>query len=654
MAALLVACAVVAAFSRSFTYGFVDYDDVWTLVQNPKFRGLGPAQLEWAFTTIFPGSYQPLTWLSYSVDYSLWGMEAGGYHLTSVLLHAANAALLCSIALRLLPKTRFAEWAAVLAALLFGLHPLRADSVVWISERKDVLSGLFYLLAIRAYVQAPERTRPVLGWFVLALLSKISVLTLPATLLILDVYPLRRLPADPRRWNSRDNRTVLAQKLPFAALSMAAGVFGAYTLRAYGGVRTLSEVSASGRIAMSAYGYSFYAAKTLVPVSLRPFYRLPPDFSPLDPSVLLAAAAGAAFLAAAWAARRRWPAFTVAAANYTLTIAPLLGGVKLGDQLVAEHYGYLPTMGFALAAGAGLFGARTIGAAGLAAAALAGASWTQTGVWRDSRTLWTHTLAVDPGNGLAHTQLAGELMEAGGAPEGAMEHAREAVRLEPRYIAARLNLASLLQRRGSLEEASAQAETAIALDPNLSDSYELLGAIRAEQKRWKDSERLRREALRLDPSAWRPRYNLAVVLAAQGRSRDAEDAYREAIRLDPPNPDAHNNLGMLLAGRGESAAAEEQYRQVLRIKPSYAAAHYNWGNLLSERGEHERAARRYQEAVRLAPALSDARFNLCNTRTRQKRWAEAKGCYREVLRHDPKNADAKRYLALVEAALGRR
>src|SRR5262245_8889798 len=289
--ALGLAVLAAVVFLPALANGFV-WDDDFNFVNNPAYRGLGWPQLRWMFTSAHLGHYIPVTWMTLGLDYLLWGLDPRGYHATSVILHAINAALLYVLTPRM-PAAGWPPWAAeraglrlgaASAALLFALHPLRVESVAWVTERRDVLSGLLSLSTLLAYLRGVHE--PVVWWrrrwswialglFSLALLSKSMVVTLPVVLLVLDVYPLRRLPADPRRWIAAAARPVLAEKIPFGLASLATAVMALASVTEAGAAASLSEVGWAGRAAIVAYGVGFYLWKTLVPIGLAPLYEVP-------------------------------------------------------------------------------------------------------------------------------------------------------------------------------------------------------------------------------------------------------------------------------------------------------------------------------------------------------------------------------------------
>lgn len=476
----LVVASTITAFSPALEAGFVNWDDESNLLLNAHWRGLGWAQWRWAFSTVLNGHYHPLTWLSYGLDFALWGLRPAGYHLTNVLLHALNAALLFAIARRLFLPHRDAALGAAAAALLFALHPLRAESVAWVSERRDVLSGAFYLGTVLLYLQG--RLRAALLCFSASLLSKAMGVTLPLALLILDFHPLGRLRAKAER------RKALLEKLPFLALAALATALGFIAEIPVGAARSLAETPLLERIAVASYGTVFYILKTAAPTGLSHLYPRPASASLAQWPYCGALAASLGLLALGlWALRRR-PALAASLLFYAASLGPVVGLVQFGPHLVADRFSYIPCLGFALLAGGALRGrGRPLRAAAAAlAVALGAASYRQSGFWRDSRALWERAAAADPGNWVAWNYL-GLLALERGSPAEAAGHFEVALAIKPDYGAAHNNLGNALFA---------------------------LGRVERSLKRY-------REAARLSPGHEAVHYNIAKALLKLGRRRDA-------------------------------------------------------------------------------------------------------------------------------------
>src|SRR5215470_2923886 len=382
-----------------------------------------PTNLAWIVSTARMGHWMPLNWISFGLDYVVWGMNPLGYHLTNVLLHAATAAVLYVVAKRVLraalsgqPTTEGSlRGGALVAALAFSLHPLRVESVAWITERRDVLSGLFYLLTIWAYLRYVEgRSRgaywTAVGCFALALMSKSITASLPVVLLLLDVYPLRRL-GGRAGWISSEARRVWLEKLPFAVLAGAIAVVAFRALVSGSGLTPLRTLGLGARAALSLYALAFYLGKTLWPAHLSPLYELTLPVRPLEARFVLGALGVVAVTATVLLFRRRWPALLAAWLAFALTLLPVLGVAHNGYQLAADRYTYLASLGLALLAGGVVarWGRSALAVSVLGLAALLAVTWMQIPVWRSDETLWRHAVTLDPGSGVARSNLGAAL-----------------------------------------------------------------------------------------------------------------------------------------------------------------------------------------------------------------------------------------------------
>src|SRR5437870_9815211 len=561
----LIALVTFAAFLPVLQNQFVDWDDQRNFLDNPHYRGLGWTHLRWMWTTHL-GHYIPLTWMTLGLDYLLWGMNPVGYHLTNLLLHAANAVVFFFVARRILtlalpsPSERghALAVAAGFAALVFAIHPLRVESVAWVTERRDVLSGLFYLSAILMYLRACERGARGRGWywaavglFAGALLSKSMVVNLPFVLLILDVYPLRRLGGFVGWW-SEPARRINIEKIPFVLLAAAASAIAVMTQSSVHVAASLAQLSVPGRLAVAAYGLGFYPRKMVVPVNLSPLYELPRTVDPMAPPFILSYALVLAIMAIVLALRRRVPGLPAAWVAYVVVLLPVLGFFQSGPQIAADRYTYLAGLGGAILAGAGLLSCwrtsrtsktgtpTTLPIAGVATCVVVGLgalTWNQAQVWHDSEKLWTHALARDPQSSIAENNLGVVRADQSKLAE-AIEHYQRALQMRPDYADAYFNLGNALFQQGKLAEAS--------------DHY--------------------RQALAIKPDHARAHNNWGVVLARQGKLAEAGDHFQAALHIGPDNADAHTNLGNALFQQGKLAEASDHFRQALRLKPDHAAA----------------------------------------------------------------------------------
>src|SRR5712691_3553688 len=545
---LVIAFSTFAAFLPALQNQFVNWDDQRNFLDNPHYRGLGWTHLRWMWTTHL-GHYIPLTWMTLGLDYLLWGMNPFGYHLTSLLLHAANAVVFFFVVHRILtlalpsPSERghALAVAAGFAALVFAIHPLRVESVAWVTERRDVLSGLFYLSAILLYLRACEPEKRGREWywlsvaaFVYALLSKSIVVNLPIVLLILDVYPLRRLGGDSGWW-SGPARRVYAEKIPFVLLAAAASAIALMAQLSHNAMVSVVQLSALGRLAVSTYGLSFYLWKTVAPVNLSPLYELPPTVNPWAPPFLLSYGLVLAITALVLALRRRVPGLPAAWVAYIVVLLPVLGIFQSGPQIAADRYTYLASLGWAIFVGAGLlFCGRalrrsttgtpiTLPIGGVAICVVVGLgvlTWNQAQAWHDSERLWTHAVATYPQSSMAQNNLGAVLVDQGKLAE-AIEHYEQALKIR-KYAEAHYNLGTALARQGRLSEA-------------------------IEHFRW---------ALEIKPDYAEALTNWGQALVQQGKPAEAVEQHRRALKIRPEYAEALNNLGVALAQQGKPAEAK--------------------------------------------------------------------------------------------------
>ena len=646
----MVAGVVVTfiAFAPSLLSQFVDWDDLENFTVNPFYRGLGWSHLKWMWTTTLLGHYVPLTWMTLGADYLVWGMNPAGYHLTNVVLHCANVALLYFVTLRLLgaamPATAGHPLAwrlgAAFAALVFGVHPLRVESVAWITERRDVLSGFFYLLAICASLRDAEapsgrsiRRRAwywvALGSFALGLLAKAIVVTLPLVLVVLDVYPLRRL-GGARGWWNAEARRRWVEKVPFFLGGALVIPIALVAARTGANLVTIAALGIVDRLAISVYGLTFYVWKTVVPLDLSPFYALRTPLVPLSAPYVVSGLAVAGVTAAAIALRRRWPALGAAWLVYVVTVLPVSGVFQNGPQIAADRYSYLPSLPWAVLAGAGAIAGWNAwrerrgrspalavpGAAALVIVVLAALTWLQVSVWRDSERLWTHALVLGPSS-MAHSHLANLRRQQARWAE-ANEHYRLASAMRPDAAHLHVNWGTALAQQGKLAEAI--------------DRY--------------------REALRISPRSADAHYHWGNARFAAGDLEEAIGHYREAVRIDPAAAEVYSNWGRALAQQGKRDEAIARYREALRIAP-HSVPHYNWGNALFAAGELEEAISHYREATRIAPDAAEAYNNWGRALAQLGRWDEAIDKYREALRIRPNYPLASANLDQALARAGR-
>jgi len=607
---VLVAAATFVTFLPALNNEFVNWDDDKLLLENYAWRGLGGPQLVWMFTQGMQGHYHPLTWVSFAIDYVLWGgLDARGFHLTNMVWHALNAALFYLLALRLLRLTMPASGGgkdvaiicgAAFAALVFGVHPLRVESVAWVTERRDVLSTFFLLACLLCYLrytarppaatkgtkatrqqgnQARRRGSEPLStrsestrreqeaavcstgdtgssarWYIASvallaasLLSKAWGITLPVVLLVLDFYPLRRLRWEAGYLISKPARKAYLDKIPFALLAGWTAYWAAKVQAGLTIMKPLSEYGWAERVAQAAYGLVFYPLKTLVPVDLSPIYEIPVDMDPFAAGFVMAGVVVVLITVGLIALGRRWPGGLVLWVCYGVIVSPVLGIAQSGPQLVADRYSYVSCLTWALLVGAALtwcLSRRTSGSAArrigntvaragvivaiAGVAVLVGMTWRQTQVWRTSRTLWEHTLAVRPDSWNAHVNL-GVLCRSEGKSDEAVRHLSAALEIKPDMTEAHANIAPILADQGREAEALEHVRRVRELSPG--------------------------------PSLFL--VNVGTTLARLGRLEEATEAYREALQAWPDDPMIHLNLGAVLERQGDVAGAIGHFIRVV-------------------------------------------------------------------------------------------
>ena len=601
-------------------HDFVSYDDEVYLTTNPHVaKGLDWSEIRWVFTHAHAANYHPLTWLSHMLDVELFGFDAGAHHLVSVGLHALNTLLVFALARALLGAT----WAAALAAALFGLHPLRVESVAWASERKDVLCASFFLGALLAYLR--YGARPSLGRYALvlflaalALLAKPMAVTLPCVMLLLDAWPLARLERA-RPWHAAvpgGARRLLLEKLPLVALAAGGAVSTWFAQELGGAVPGAEALGFELRVWNACAAYGAYLRETFWPAGLAAFYPLASVLearprTAMLPSASLSLAVLVATSVWVWRVRARRPWLLAGWCWFLGTLVPVIGLKQVGAQAHADRYTYLPLVGVAwMVAGLALELVRRrassrVPVTALACAALlalALAARAQVGVWRDTSTLFEHALAVTEKNYVAHTALGAYHLEK--EPARARAHLEEALAVYPLNATALTSFARLELQAGNLEA----AEEHLALARRIHDSKWVryhFGRLRLVQR---DPEGAAREfagALEIDPSLVDARFNLGQVLFSLGRKDEARAHFERALELDPEHAGAQNGLGVVLLD-DDPAAAERRFERALELDPDYADAANNLGVALERQGRREEARACYQRARALRAAAGKA------------------------------------------------
>jgi len=571
---LLLITATLAVYWQVLDHSFVNYDDTLYVTKNPYVQaGLTSRGITWSLTATRAGNWHPLTWLSHMLDWHLYGMDPGWHHFSSLLFHTANALLLFLV----LNRMTGGLWRSAFVAGLFALHPLHVESVAWVAERKDVLSTFFLFLTLLSYIWYVERPGfyryfLVILCFVLGLMAKPMVVTLPFLLLLLDFWPLERFTLGPSNNNQtathrppinakkpwRQALALLMEKTPLFILT-AVSSFVTFTVQKSGGsVAPLEIYPFKMRLANALLSYVRYIIKMIWPEHLAVFYPHPGQ----SLAMWQAALAGLLLVVISIAvirARHRYPYLPVGWFWYVGTLVPVIGLVQVGAQAMADRYTYVPLIGLFIMISWGVpnlllklrfqyFVSAT--AVGIVIAALMICTHLQVASWRNNITLFKKAVEVNANNYLAHINLGGALAEQGNIEE-AEKHFSRALQLNPRSAVAHNDLGNILQQQGKLEKAIDHFYESLHRDPNLSETH----------------------------------FNLGNALLRQGKIEEARIHFATALQIRPDFAEGYNSLGVALARQGKVDEAIVHFREAVRLKPSYAQARSNLELALQEAGK---------------------------------------------------------------------
>ncbi len=674
-----LALIVIYAFSPSLDNSFVRWDDHRNFLENPSFRGLGAAQLKWAWTTFWVGVYQPLAWMLFETQYVFWRLDPRGYHSTSLLLQLANAAVLYVLTVALLVRCRTdscleSGWrcslSAGLATALFAVHPLRVEAVAWISCQPYLPCALFSMLSVLAYLRAfGTSSSPRWGWlvgsfllFVAALLFKAPAVSLPAVLLILDVYPLGRFPDETGRWLGASARRALLEKVPFVMTSL---LFMGLAIAAKPQSQLpVHQDNASEGIARACYAIWFYIWKTVLPLDLIAFYPAPRELNWLAFSFSLSILATLGISAGLFLVRRRWPGLLAVWLSYLVILAPNSGIVWISNQIAADRYSYISMLGSVMLAAAGFcrlwrissrWRPGAIGIIAMGVGALLGLSAltrNQCRTWRDTEVLWTHALNHGANTSFDVHNKLGSVLYAQGKYQEAEAHFAEALRLNPGFADVHNNVGVALQTKGSYREAEAHFTEALRLNPSYADAHANLGRLFFTQRKYEAAATHFTEAVRFNPGDADGHKNLGHLLSIQGKYEAAATRFTEAVRLNPGDADAHNNLAMIFFHQRKYPEAAAQFSEALPLNPANTDIHNNLGTVLARQKRYAEAAAHFAVAIRVDPGFVMAHFNLGLVQAQQGKYRDAAAHYIEAIRLQPGNVGAHLNLGNVLSRLG--
>ncbi len=638
-------------FGQTLGHDFVNYDDNVYVYENPAvLGGLSLKGIIWAFTHNVNANWTPLTLISHMLDCQLYGTQAGGHHLTSVLLHMASVIVLFLV----LKKMTTALWRSAFVAAVFAIHPLHVESVAWIAERRDVLSGLFFMLTLGAYVGYVRHPRSlgrylmVVLMLALGLMSKPMLVTLPFVLLLLDYWPLKRFTQPGGRlvpWR------LIAEKVPLLVLSGAACVATLFAQK-----EIIQSLPLSLRIGNALVSYAAYLGQMIYPAGLAVYYPHPGSSLALW-KVITAFILLLFISSGAIAARRKQPWFLFGWLWYLGMLVPAIGLIQSGLRAQADRYTYLPQIGLyvlltwaAAELCAGWRHRRVVlgGLSTVILAALMFCARTQTSYWRNSETLWTHTVACTSGNFIGQINLGEALLKKGTVNE-AIAHFQKALQTKPDYAEAHYNLGIALFQKGSVDEAITQFQKALQTKPGYAEAHYNLGIALFQKGSVDEAIAHYQNALQSKPDYVEAHNNLGNALLQKGNVDEAIAHFQKALEINPDSVPAHNNLGNALLQKGKADEAIAQYQKALQIEPDSVKTHNFLGNALLQRGKVDEAIACFQEALQINPDNSEAHNNLGNALLQKGRVDEAIAHYQNALQITPDFAEAQNNLARVLA-----
>jgi tetratricopeptide (TPR) repeat protein len=657
---IFLAAIIWVVFGQTLRHEFVNYDDGGYVYENPAVsRGLNLKGVEWAFAHIVASNWHPLTMISHMLDCRFYGLNPGGHHLTNVLLHTATAILLFLILRRM---TGF-PWRSAFVAAVFAIHPLRVESVAWVAERKDVLSGLFFMLTLWAYTRyvtsgkwqvtradstpSPATRHPslfyclVLLFFALGLMCKPMLVTLPLVLLLLDYWPLGRVaggewrvtgekkgkpstlnctPNAPARDSSEFGAqfsTLLLEKLPLfglAAASCAVTIFAQHEV-----ILSFEKFSLPLRMGNAAISCVAYLGQMFWPSGLAVLYPFTAGGVGVS-GVVLSLVLLAGISTGVFVLRRRCPCFLTGWGWYLIMLAPVIGIVQVGAQARADRYTYLPQIGLYLLLAwaaadlcAGWRHRRVVlgGCSTIILLALIFCARAQTAYWRNSESLWTHTLACTSDNFIGHNNLGDALFQRGRVGE-AIVHYQKALEIKPDFVEAHNNLGNFLFQKGSVDEAIVHYQMALEIKPDYAEADYNLGNALLQKGNVDEAIAHFQQALQIDPDYADAHNNLGYALIQKRSVDEAIVHFQQALQIKPDYADAHNNLGSALLRKGNVDEAIIHFQKALQIKSDDADAHNNLGTALLQKGNVDEAIVHYQTALQIKPDFAEAHKNLSN------------------------------------------
>lgn len=617
IAAFLSALAALIFYLPTLGFEFVNWDDQACVYENPNIASFNGAFLRYAFTAVVNSNWHPLTVISYAVDYSIWGLNPLGYHLTNIVFHSAATFLVTLLATQLALRAKggnVAVFAGLFTGLLFGLHPLHVESVAWIAERKDVLSGFFFVLSLLLYLRYTRLTSKAafvlsIFAFILALLSKPMAITLPLVLLLLDFYPLNRL---------SNVKRCLLEKAPFFALSGVTGVLTVWAQRSVEAVAPLDAYPLSVRLFVTVKAYAFYIYKTLLPVGLAPFYPRRMDASLLSFEFIGSLVFLIAITVFAIVMMKKSKAYITAWLFYLITLFPVIGVVQVGSQAAADRYMYIPSISLFAVASFGLaylidrLSSRALTVSAAAAvvlcAVIGGLTLKQSAIWKDSVSLWSREVEVYPEDAPIGYNNLGLAYKASGDLEKAVYYYNKALSVDPFYSDAYNNRGVIFMRAGDYPKAIEDFSTAFRINPMNLEAISNRGAARVNSGDLVNAVEDITKAISLSPENaffGRNYFNRGLAYKGLRENSKAIEDFSKTIEFEPMFVPAYLNRGVIYLGAGDFESAIRDLSYAAGINPT-PGVYLNLGISYMKKGDGEKAALFLSKASSMGSAQAES------------------------------------------------
>ncbi len=694
---LLLLVATTAVYVQVYQFEFVNFDDGDYIYNNEMVKkGLTGETVRWAFRLRgYAANWHPLTWLSHMLDIEIYGLDnPGGHHITNIILHIANTLLLFAV----FYKMTGAVWRSGLVAGLFALHPLHVESVAWVSERKDVLSSLFWMLTMLFYACYVQRNGSK-KWYIAAVIAfaigltaKAMLVTLPCVLLLMDYWPLKRFSLGKDTQNKKPGsvhslKICLLDKIPFFILTVFSSIITFIVQRRWGAVEDIEVLSFSTRLLNTFSAYIKYIIKMFYPVRLANFYPYPQSLS--IPFVIVSMILLISItVAVVWFIRKQrfW---AVGWFWYLGTLIPVIGLVQVGEQEIADRYTYIPLIGLFIMVAWGLGELRKrvsaakpyiTAATGIAMVALAGLTYRQVGFWENNFTLLEHAIAVTEGNYECHFCLADPLIEEGrideaiehtrraieikedylkgqngmgyallqkGQPAEAIPYLLRAIEIEPKCYQAHVNLAIAYRQTGQFQKALKHFHITLQNEPSMTRIYANIAEVHTMAGNIDQALTYYQKFLQAQPNSPNIIYSAGVLYAQKGDFASAAQYFENALQFAPEEPMLHANLGLAYSRLGYLKRAENHYQTALKLSPNMPEVHHNYGNMLFQLGNHESSLGHLQKAAALAPDSPEISNDLGVAYLQLKQYEKAQQAFEKAIQLRPQFVDPYANLGVV-------